>query len=183
MPAARALICTVPLRSSIFFSSLWLRLLFPLLPCQFACVNNILTSKVLPARVGYLIDDFCAYTLTITWLLSNLLFWPLLPIPASLFVGAVEIAFFSLNVLRTWWNWRHEKMGVVDSSKALVAWVKARYFQGKRAGKFIAEQGERGGRFIVSHLPIPGAAALVSSSSSSSSSAPAAATPAQPQPL
>lgn len=172
----------MPLRSSIVF--LWLRLLFPLLPCQFACVNNILTSKVLPARVGYLIDDFCAYTLTITWLLSNLLFWPLLPIPASLFVGAVEIGFFSLNVLRTWWNWRHEKMGVVDSSRALVAWVKARYFQGKRAGKFIAEQGERGGRFIVSHLPIPGAAALASSSSSSSAAASsAAAQQVPPQPL
>ncbi len=96
---------------------------------EFAVVNNILTSKVLPARVGYLIDDFCAYTLTITWLLSNLLFWPLLNVGFSLLVGAIEIAFFSLNVLRTYWNWKHEKIGIRDSSARLKEWMGQRYAQ------------------------------------------------------
>ena len=85
---------------------------------QFAVVNNILTSKVLPARVGYLIDDFCAFTITATWVLSNALFWPLLNTPLELLVGALEIGFFSLNVIRTYWNWKHEKLGIGASGKA-----------------------------------------------------------------
>jgi hypothetical protein len=125
---------------------------------EFAVVNNILTSKVLPPRVGFLIDDFCAFTLTPTWLLSNLLFWPILNVGESLIVGAIEIGFFSLNVLRvseghdktralarrkslpwqmenlltcamcvsrlvvlqTYWNYKHDKIGIKDSSKASV---------------------------------------------------------------
>lgn len=87
---------------------------------EFAVVNNILTSKVLPARVGFLIDDFCCYTLTITWWLSNLLFWPLLNTGGELIVGAIEIAYFAGNLLRVWWNWKHEKKGMADALRASV---------------------------------------------------------------
>jgi len=96
---------------------------------EFAVVNNILTSKVLPPRVGYLIDDFCAFTLTPTWLLSNLLFWPILNVPGELFIGALEIAYFSLNVYRTYWNYKHDVLGVRVSGNALRVWLRAKYRQ------------------------------------------------------
>jgi hypothetical protein len=88
---------------------------------QFACVNNILTTKVIPATIARLIDDFCAWTLLTTWCLSNLLFWPFTAnVPLRLFIGAVEIGFFGINLYRSWWNWKHEKLGIVEPSRASV---------------------------------------------------------------
>jgi hypothetical protein len=101
---------------------------------EFAVVNNILTSKVLPPRVGYLIDDFCGKTLTVLWLLSNLLFWPILNVGLALFVGAIEIGFFAANVYRVWWNWQHETIGFMVPFKAFLVWSHAKIQQARGLG-------------------------------------------------
>jgi len=97
---------------------------------EFATVHHILYSKAFPAKLAWLIDDFCAYTLIIVWCLSNLLAWPPLIGDNQALYGFVlflDIAYILLNVYRFYWNWRNDKKGVA-MYKAAYAWVKARYF-------------------------------------------------------
>ena len=100
---------------------------------EFATVHHILYSKAFPAKLAWLIDDFCAYTLIIVWCLSNLLAWPPLIGDNQALYGFVlflDVAYLLLNVYRFYWNWRNDKKGLA-MYKAAYAWVKAKYFSKK----------------------------------------------------
>ena len=97
---------------------------------EFATVHHILYSKAFPAKLAWLIDDFCAYTLIVVWCLSNLLAWPpLLGDNAALygFVLFLDVAYILLNMCRFYWNWKNDKKGLA-MYKAAVSWVKVTYF-------------------------------------------------------
>ena len=82
---------------------------------EFATVHHILYSKAFPAKLAWLIDDFCAYTLAVVWLLSNLLAWPPLLGGSDVLYGLVlllDVAYLLLNVYRFYWNWKEDKKGV-----------------------------------------------------------------------
>jgi hypothetical protein len=129
-------------------------------------VNNILTSKVLPPRVGYLVDDFCCFTLTITWLLSNCLFWPILTNAWLIFlVGSLEVLWFAANVYRTYWNYRNEKIGIIHSGNASVE----RLVEGGRQRGCTARRAHTAATkrhaSLLHILPLPRCARILSSGS------------------
>ena len=95
---------------------------------EFATVHHILYSKAFPAKLAWLIDDFCAYTLAVVWCLSNLLAWPPLLGGSDALYGLVlflDVAYLLLNVYRFVWNWRNDKKGVA-MYRAAFAWLKAK---------------------------------------------------------
>lgn len=82
---------------------------------EFATVHHILYSKAFPAKLAWLIDDFCAYTLAVVWCLSNLLAWPPLLGGSQALYGLVlfiDVSYLLLNVYRFYWNWKEDKKGV-----------------------------------------------------------------------
>ena len=100
---------------------------------EFAAVHHIIYSKAFPAKLAWLIDDYCAYTLSIVWLLSNLLAWPpLLGNNQALYglVLTLDIGYMLLNVYRFYWNWRNDKKGVA-LYKHWFALFRNRYFPKK----------------------------------------------------
>ena len=80
---------------------------------EYAFVNNVIVGQYFPERLAFLVDDFCGYTIPILWILSNLLFWPFLDDVGTGFVAFLEVAWFAFNIIRTWWNWKNEKKGMV----------------------------------------------------------------------
>ena len=97
---------------------------------EFATVHHILYSKAFPAKLAWLIDDFCAYTLAVVWCLSNLLAWPPLLGGNQGLYGLVlflDIAYIILNAYRFYWNWKHDKKGVA-LYKHWFSELRSRYF-------------------------------------------------------
>jgi hypothetical protein len=91
---------------------------------EFACVNYILSSKTVPEQVGRLIDDWCSYTVPITWILSNCLFWPFIQNPFLFaFVVFIYVFYFSFNVIRTYWNYKNGKRGGWE----ILGWLRQKY--------------------------------------------------------
>jgi len=94
---------------------------------EFAFVNHVITSKKLPEQLGRLTDELCAHTITILWILSNLLYWPFIPwLSLKLFLGFIEICWFGFNLWKAIWNYRNGKKG----------WELVRHLKGKWEAKY-----------------------------------------------
>ena len=98
---------------------------------EFAFVNHVLTSKQWPAAVALLTDDFCQWTILPVWLMSNLLFWPLMNDAGVGCVATLEVLYFGANVYRVWWNWRNDTRGMAIPFKRLMhniaVWYRQRF--------------------------------------------------------
>jgi hypothetical protein len=81
---------------------------------EFGLVHHCMYLKIFNNNwFSGLLDDFCAHVVTVMWILSNLLFWPIFKDDDALtgFVYSIMVAYFGINVVRFAYNWRYEKRG------------------------------------------------------------------------
>lgn len=97
--------------------------------CEFALVNYIITHKYWSNNVALLVDDFCQWTILPVWLLSNLMFWPLMNNVGIGFIATLETLYILANIYRIYWNYRNDQKGMIIPLKRLLYNIKIKYRQ------------------------------------------------------
>lgn len=87
---------------------------------EFASINYILTSKIYSNKFALSIDDYCQWTILPVWLMSNLLFWPILNSAGTGCIATLEILYFIANMYRVYWNYHNDTYGMIIPVKRLL---------------------------------------------------------------